>query len=62
MIDMTVREQDFFNPRSRFRYCLFDGIDVSAGIDDGADIGFFIPNDRTILLKRSDWHDQDLRF
>ena len=59
MIDMAVGEKDLLDRYLRLLSSLEDPVDVSAGIDHGADTGVGVPDQRAILLKRRDRNDHD---
>ena len=59
MIDMAMGEENLLDRNLRLFDGLHDRIDISAGIDHGADMGIVIPDQRTILLERGDGNDHD---
>jgi len=59
MIDMAMGEKNLFDRHLRLFDSLEDALDISAGIDYGADMGIDVPNQRAILLKRGDGNDHD---
>jgi hypothetical protein len=57
MIDMAMREENFFDRHAILRNGFADALKVAARIDDRTHLGLVGPQEGTILLKRRDGND-----
>jgi hypothetical protein len=57
VIDVAVRQQDLLDPEAHLGDCGVDAVEVPAWIDDGAELGRAVPDERAVLLERRHRHD-----